>query len=345
MEINSIFEGDILEGLSQLEGNSIDCCVTSPPYWNLRDYKMENQLGMEKTPEEYISKMVTVFHEVKRVLRDIGTLWLNVGDSYAAQGKNRTEAQAIAKSTLRGSTDSQLASLKQASKIVSGLKPKDLIGIPWMLAFALRADGWYLRSDIIWNKPNCMPESVTDRPTKSHEYIFLLSKSEQYWYDHQAIKTRVKESSLLRLDQNVNNQSPAKSNGNMKAVMGGQANIREFRDKQRGHSKRHQGFNERWDQMTTSEQASMGANKRSVWTIAPAQFKGAHFATFPPELIVDCIKAGCPSGGLVLDPFMGSGTTAIVARKLNRNYLGIELNPQYVAMANHRIQSELGLFI
>lgn len=344
MEPNTIFTGDVIAGLKLIEDKTVNCVVTSPPYWNLRDYGMSGQLGMEKTPEEYVAKIVLIFREVRRVLCDDGTLWLNIGDSYNGSGIKTHQTENSPKQK------TSLGALTQNGSHVSGLKPKDLIGIPWMVAFALRADGWYLRSDIIWSKPNCMPEPVTDRPTKSHEYIFLLSKSEKYYYDFEAIKTFSKESSVQRLSQDVLAQNrsarvPGKTNGNMKAVGGGQQNIRKARDKQRGHSRRHNGFNDRWDQMTTDEQMSMGANKRSVWIISPAQFTEAHFATFPEEIPAICIKAGCPIDGLVLDPFIGAGTTAVVARKLNRNYLGIELNPKYVTIAQNRLYKELGMFL
>lgn len=219
------------------------------------------------------------------------------------------------------------------------LKPKDLIGIPWMLAFALRADGWYLRSDIIWHKPNPMPESVTDRPTKAHEYIFLLSKSARYYYDYEAIREPATESSLARWAQDVDAQIGSeranggeKSNGTMKAVVGPRRS-----DKQRGHSRRHAGFNDRWDGMTKDEQAAMGRNKRSVWTVAPAQYRAAHFATFPEDLIRPCIMAGSPAGGAVLEPFAGSGTTLKVARDLGRAATGIELNPTYCGLVAQRL--------
>lgn len=327
--INKITQGNVLNGFPEIPDKFVNCCITSPPYWGLRDYGVEGQMGLEPTPEEYIANMVKVFREVKRVLKDDGTLWLNVGDSYAAPGKNRTEEQSTRNSTMQGGLAGQSTILKQQSKIVGDLKPKDLVGIPWMLAFALRADGWYLRQDIIWSKPNPMPESVTDRCTKSHEYIFMLSKSQRYYYDHEAIKTPPKESSIQRWSQDIDGQNgsdrvPGKT--------------------KRGHSRRHAGFNDRWDKMTLSEQQSMGANKRSVWTVATKPFSEAHFATFPPELIVDCIKAGCPENGIVFDPFMGAGTTALVARKLNRNYIGRELNPEYIKISDRRMEKELGMF-
>lgn len=323
MILNKIYQHDALQPWP-VEDKSVNCIVTSPPYWGLRDYGVEGQLGLEKTPEEFIAKMVSVFHEAKRVLRDDGTLWLNIGDSYAGGGKGGGS---------EGSKQrTNVGSLKSPSKIPIGFKPKDLIGIPWLLAFSLRTDGWYLRQDIIWSKPNPMPESTMDRCTRAHEFIFMFSKNRKYYYDYQSIKTPAVEHAL-----NPSHWSDATKEHSLLRQRG-------KIDKQRGHPCRHAGFNERWDKMTVAEQQSLGANKRSVWTVPPASYEGAHFATFPPELIVDCIKAGCPRGGIVLDPFMGAGTTALVTRKLDRNFIGLELNPAYIAMAEARLQKELGLF-
>lgn len=334
---------DCLAGLRTLPDQSVNCCVTSPPYYGLRDYGVAGQMGLEDTPEEYVARMVDVFEEVRRVLKDDGTLWVNIGDSYAATGKNRTEEQASAKSTLNGSLTTQCQSLKQKSKVTGTLKPKDLIGIPWMLAFALRSVGWYLRQDIIWSKSNPMPESVTDRCTKAHEYLFMLSKESKYYYDAASIKTNTEWSSDNTKmpdgwDTGPGGHGSFHRNGREKGAI-------KKPDKQRGHSRRHNGFNDRWDQMTTKEQMSMGANKRSVWVVPTQPFPEAHFATFPEDLIVPCIKAGCPEGGTVLDPFMGAGTTALVARKLNRNYIGFELNPDYITIAEKRLKKELGMFL
>ena len=301
LELNKIYNMDCLEGLKLLDDNSIDCCVTSPPYWGLRDYGVEGQIGLEKTPEEYVSKMVEVFREVKRVLRKDGTLWLNLGDSYAMKfggGKGRKS----------GTTKATVDEIeKPPREIPPGLKPKDLVGIPWMVAFALRADGWYLRQDIIWHKPNPMPESVTDRCTKSHEYIFLLSKSQHYYYDNEAIKEHSKNAGkTITLGEKSFSKGQAKA-ANIKPSGNGTAdtyNITENR------------------------------NKRSVWTVTTQPFKEAHFAVFPPKLIEPCILAGCPIDGIVLDPFMGSGTTAMVAIQNSRNYIGFELNPEYIKIAD-----------
>ncbi len=315
--MNRIINADVLEGLKQISDGSVNCCVTSPPYWGLRDYGVKGQLGLESTPEEYVSKMTAVFSEVRRVLKDDGTLWLNLGDSYAAQrGGTYQPAETLAggksgktkngDKVNRDRFDGYNPS-RYASRI--GLKHKDLIGIPWRVAFALQADGWYLRQDIIWHKPNPMPESVTDRCTKSHEYVFLMSKSAKYYYDAEAI-------------------------AEVSAGLG-ETSIR-F------------GGNKYGDSDDPKHQTKSGnvytdkgtRNRRSVWSITTQPYKEAHFATFPPNLIKPCILAGCPAGGIVLDPFMGSGTTAIVATNLGRNYIGIEINPEYVAMANARIERE-----
>ncbi len=332
--VNKIIQGDALTVLRDMPDESVNICVTSPPYWGLRDYGVSGQLGLEKTPEEYTAKMVETFREVRRVLRKDGTLWLNLGDSYASQPGQRV--QNGKRDDVAGwKQETNVGSCTIGSRDVSGLKPKDLIGIPWRVAFALQADGWWLRSDIIWHKPNPMPESVTDRPTKSHEYIFMLSKSARYYYDAEAIKEPGTESSITRLSQNVDAQVgsprvPGKTNGNMKAV--GKL------DKQRGHGRRHAGFNDRWDALSREEQCALMRNKRSVWTVATQPFSEAHFATFPEALITPCILAGCPEGGLVLDPFMGAGTTALVSLKLGRKFIGIELSPEYIAMAEKRIE-------
>lgn len=328
---NKIILGNCLDVLKDIPDCSVDMCVTSPPYYALRDYGHIDQIGLEETPEQFIEKLVNVFSEVYRILKPDGTLWVNMGDSYASGSKKRTEEQSCRKSNLIGGKAGQIACKDQKNKITRDLKAKDLIGIPWMLAFSLRKFGWYLRQDIIWSKPNPMPESVTDRCTKSHEYIFMLSKSNKYYYDADAIKTEPKYSGLKGMSE-TGFKDAKTFNG-------------KHSDKQRGHSRRHAGFNERWDNMSQEEQMSLKANKRSVWNVPTYAFSEAHFATFPKELIIDCIKAGCPIGGIVFDPFMGAGTTAVVSRMLNRNYLGIELNEEYLKIANKRLVKELGLFI
>jgi len=257
--------GDALRVLAELPDASVNMCVTSPPYWGLRDYGIEGQIGAEMDVGEYISQLVRVFAQVRRVLADDGTLWLNIGDSYTSGG--RTWRQADKKNPARG--------MEYRPPTPDGLKPKDLIGVPWRLAFALQEEGWYLRSDLIWHKPNGLPESVKDRPTRVHEYIFLLSKNERYFYNYDAVK----------------------------------------------------------------EPAADGSRKgaRSVWSINTEPLKEAHFAAFPTQLVAKCINAGCPADGTVLDPFFGAGTVGVVCQRLDRDFLGIELNPEYVEIANRRL--------
>jgi DNA modification methylase len=352
-DLNRIIHADITKEIP-LPDKSVNCILTSPPYWGLRDYGVEGQLGLEKTPEEYVSEMVKVFRECWRVLKDDGTVWLNLGDSYASSGKNRTEKQATAKSTLNGSTRSQMSILKQQSKITDGLKPKDLVGIPWMVAFALRTDGWYLRQDIIWHKPNPMPESVTDRCTKAHEYIFLLSKSQKYYFDNEAIKEPLADSSISRLNQDIENQHgsdriPGKINGNMKAVFSrrndrsGESNFTRRKHQDSNIGGGGSGFKGHSGNCDLDGNLIGGGmrNKRSVWTVTTQPYKEAHFATFPEKLIEPCILAGSPKGGIVLDPFMGAGTTALVALKYDRNFIGFELNPEYIKIAKKRIDYQL----
>lgn len=299
----SILQGDALDVIRTLPGQSVHCCVTSPPYFGLRDYGVDGQIGLEDTPDAFVARLVEVFREVRRVLRDDGTLWLNLGDSYAANRGRQVP------STKGGPKHGEGQSVGgKGSSVPDGLKQKDLIGIPWRVAFALQADGWYLRQEVIWHKPNPMPESVKDRCVKSHEQIFLLSKSPRYHFDHEAIKEPVAYSTVARLSQATlekqagSSRVPGKTNGNMKAV-----GSKEMR------------------------------NRRSVWTVTTKPFKGAHFATFPPDLIEPCVLAGCPVGGTVLDPFFGAGTTGLVAQKHGRNAIGIELNPEYVALASARL--------
>jgi len=316
------------------QGIKAQTCVTSPPYYGLRNYNHEGQIGLEETPEAYIAAMVEVFRCVKDMLADDGTLWLNLGDSYARQGGTGKKLR-----HWDGRDKDVGKEMTGFSNLASdiGMKPKDLIGIPWMLAFALRADGWYLRQDIIWHKPNPMPESVRDRCTKAHEYIFLLSKSQKYYYDADAVAEPITDSSAIRLLQDVENQEgsdrvPGKKNGNMKAVGrkpftqditgGGSGMV--------GHS----GYKKADGTLVIKPTR----NKRSVWTVTTKPYSGAHFATFPSDLIEPCILAGAPVGGVVLDPFMGSGTTAAVAIKHKRKYLGCELNPEYKPLQDERIK-------
>jgi len=325
-----IYQGDCLDILPTLEAKSIQCCVTSPPYYGLRDYGCDGQLGLEPTPDAYVAKLVAVFREVKRVLRDDGVLWLNLGDSYANNKDGNTQGSSTSglHYTNPNKDLEQFRNEQQFKKRVPlGLKPKDLIGIPWRVAFALQADGWYLRQDIIWAKPNPMPESVKDRCTKSHEYIFLLTKSARYYYDNEAIRERQAKSSAERALYGWNGRNDDGSNG---ARTG--AGIRKM--KESGMSMGEAGLIP-LDGMR---------NKRSVWSITTKPYKEAHFATFPEEIPRTCILAGSKKGDTILDPFSGAGTTGVVAKKLGRKYIGIELNPQYTKLAEDRIWNVQPLF-
>lgn len=307
-----ILKGDCREVLKTLPDESVHCVVTSPPYWGLRDYGVDGQLGLEASPQAFVDAMRGVFAEVHRVLRDDGTLWLNLGDSYAGSGKGGNP-EGSPWAGFVGNKDREKSA--QASKpiVPAGLKPKDLVGIPWRVAFALQADGWYLRQDIIWAKPNPMPESVRDRCTKSHEYLFLLAKSERYWFDAEAIAEDF-------------SSAPGP-----------------LRDK------RNEGYGAAF--LTTLGEGLRSGyengkrNKRSVWTVTTQPFADAHFATFPPALIEPCILAGCPEGGTVLDPFFGAGTTGLVADRHKRSCIGIELNQDYAQMAERRIRNDAPLFV
>jgi DNA modification methylase len=302
---NKILVGDALEQLRTLPDGCAHCCVTSPPYWGLRDYGEPGQIGLEETPQEYIDRLVEIFGEVWRVLRDDGTLWLNLGDSYAG---NATGSR---KETDKSSTNRGCA-FDRPDKLPPGLKPKDLVGIPWRVAFALQADGWYLRSDIVWNKPNPMPESVTDRPTKAHEYIFLLSKIPRYYYDADAVREAYNPETLGRYSYDFQGTAPTCRQGDGDISR----RLREYGPREPNPS---------------------GRNRRTVWTVATEPYPDAHFAVYPTALIKPCILAGCPAGGVVLDPFIGSGTTGLVAVECGRDYLGIELSEKYAEMARRRI--------
>ena len=348
--------GDAREILATLPSESVHTCVTSPPYWGLRDYGVDGQIGLERTPQEYVSNLVLVFREVRRVLKVDGTLWLNLGDCYATgagkvgdcpgggeQGARWKGEATRVRDTKRGYRADRLANgrgdspgifrkktradrdrnhcgkntsivgmgpMTQPNRMpIEGLKPKDLVGIPWRVAFALQQDGWYLRSDIIWSKPNPMPESVSDRPTKSHEYIFLLSKSERYYYQSAAIAEESTSDHSSGVTKRANN-------------------LQQWRS----------GFSTRvpWDRRPLR-------NRRTVWTVATQPLAEAHFATFPPKLIKPCILAGCPPGGTVLDPFFGAGTTGLVAAENGCSCIGIEINPEYIEIARRRLsQGVLG---
>ena len=299
--MNKIEFGNCLEIMQKWidEGVKVNTCVTSPPYYGLRDYGVDGQLGLEETPKQYIDNMVRVFRLVRELLTDDGTLWVNIGDSYSSGGRTSTTNQ-----SLRGDAEYGVT----RPPVVEGIKQKDLIGIPWMLAFALREDGWYLRQDIIWHKPNPMPESVRDRCTKSHEYIFLLSKSPKYYFDNEAIKEPcVHAGKIVKYNQS------------------------KYVDK---NGKKIKGYE---THVTKDTLIKDTRNKRDVWSVNVKPYKGAHFATYPVDLIEPCIKAGCPDGGIVLDPFMGSGTTAQVAIANNKQYLGCELNTEYKFLQDQRI--------
>ena len=332
---------DVMEGLRQLPDESVHCCVTSPPYWRQRDYGKDGQIGLEQTPEDYIERLVPVFREVRRVLRSDGSLWCNIGDKWASGG-NGGGGSFMAD---RGEAWAHARDAKGWRSPPAGYKDKDLVGVPWMLAFAMRADGWYLRQCNIWAKPNCMPESVRDRSTVAHEYVFHLTKNNDYFYDCDAARTPPAPATETRLAQDLESQEGsqranggAKTNGPMKAV--GRRS-----DKQRGHSRNHAGFNDRWDAMERAGQVANGANLRSVWWISPASYEDGHFAVMPDKLAEICITAGCPKGGTVLDPFGGAGTTGLVADRLQRNAVLIELNDQYAAMSEKRINGDRGALL
>ena len=381
IELNKVYNGDALEVLKTFPNDSINCCVTSPPYFGLRDYgtaqwdggdtecdhvvaeirtglglenspasvkggghkakdidkllakrichkcgatRIDRQVGLEETPEEYIERLVGIFREVRRVLRDDGTLWLNIGDSYAGSGKGAANYPENAKKYKQGTNKGMLGAVETLNIKTPNCKPKDLIGIPWMLAFALRNDGWWLRQDIIWHKPNSMPESVRDRCTKSHEYIFLLSKSPKYYYNNEAIKEPVAEATMGRMKRGVSD-----SHKNINGAPG-----------QTPHSMNKPRLNTKNAQTDVDiDKKYEKRNKRNVWTVSVKPFKDSHFAVFPPDLIEPCILAGCPENGLVLDPFFGSGTVGVVSKKHNRNYIGIDLNIKYCDMAAARIEA------
>lgn len=326
---NQIYQGDVLQAMKEWPDEFVQTVVTSPPYWGLLDYGIAGQIGLESTISEYLEKMVGVFREVRRVLRSDGTLWLNIGDTYNSGPPGRRNCERWPK---QSRNDHQPIRKRDDS-----LKLKDLCLIPARLAIALQADGWYLRSDIIWAKPNPMPESVTDRPTKAHEYIFLMSKSERYFYDADSIRTPGKDpdDDLRRLGkQHAGNKSvpDEKRQGLRVRSPAG------WDTKNGAHGSVHsQGC----EQETTYREVRPGANARTVWWVTTQAFPDAHFATFPEKLIEPCILAGARAGEIVLDPFMGAGTTALVAARLNRKFIGIELNPKYIEIAQRRIKTEV----
>lgn len=328
-----IITGDALVNLRDLPDESVQCCVTSPPYWGLRDYGHEGQLGQEKTLDEFISNLVNIFREVRRVLKPDGILWLNLGDSYAgswgnqSRPENRGKQRAITKEQFQNFEPYGDLSKKKKTGSMSrtpGLKPKDLCGVPWRVAFALQADGWWLRQDIIWSKPNGMPESVQDRCTKNHEYIFLLAKSKKYYFDYESIQEPAKRADELRF-----------------ADKGGRIHTGVSYDGRGKSTRRFNGSNRVGDSNTKHGddiETKVMARKRSVWTVTTKPFKGAHFATFPKDLILPCILSGSRVGDTVIDPFAGAGTTGLVCWEQGREFVGIEINPEYAEMARKRIE-------
>ena len=319
----SIIPGDCIEGMKSIPDGSVQCCVTSPPYWGLRDYGHEGQLGLEQTPQSYVDNMVAVFREVRRILREDGTCWLNLGDSYAASAKGqsgKTNSTLNAKRDTNGDlavdrkSQPWMDEARRFDLLKCNIKPKDLVGIPWRVAFALQADGWWLRQDIIWHKPNPMPESVTDRCTKAHEYVFLLTKSARYYYDADAIKEQAVAPDSVHVHKQGNKMSNVSNN----------------------------------PLYATKPQRTMGGydtrNKRSVWSITTKPYSGAHFAVMPEALVEPCIMAGSKDGDTIFDPFTGSGTVGAVALRLGRKFIGTELNPDYIKIAHNRISQHINLF-
>ena len=315
IELDIIHTGDCLEILKTLPDDSVHCCVTSPPYYALRDYGMEAQIGRETTPREYISRLTEVFTEVRRVLRPDGTLWLNISDTYAGKGN---QGDFIDPKNPYGRNGQAVA----LNNKVEGCKPKDMIGIPWMLAFALRDTGWYLRNDIIWMKDNPMPESVKDRLSRCYEHIFLFSKSKKYFFDYKAISEPIAPATAERLKRGMKG-----GNKYGKPVPGQPQPQSINRPREHGEIK--------------DSDINPLRNKRDVWKINTVPFKGGHYAAYPPKLVETCLLAGCPEGGIVLDPFMGSGTTGMVASQMGRHFVGIELNPEYTELAYKRIGGEI----
>lgn len=314
----TIYVGDVITGIKNIEDRSVQCCITSPPYWGLRDYGHDDQIGLESTPEQYVNNMVAVFREVWRVLADDGVLWLNLGDSYAGNNSRSSNNGRAGYGTEREGV---------FTKSGNGLKSKDLVGIPWRVAFALQQDGWYLRQDIIWHKPNPLPESVTDRCTKAHEYVFLFSKNARYYFDHYAIQ---EPSVSFNSKRSVHNNTS--TSDRPKNIVGNMS--------ERGVTRTTEGLSLK----STIEKTKKTRNKRDVWTIPIKPFKGAHFAVMPEALVIPCLLAGSKTGDLIFDPFTGSGTVGAVAIQHQRDFVGTELNPDYAAIAEQRIQQANMLF-
>jgi DNA modification methylase len=330
-------QGNCIDKIKELDDNSIDCVVSSPPYFGLRDYGVDGQFGLEKTYQDYLTNTVKVFETFKPKLKDTATIWWNVGDSYSSGKRTTTKNQ-----SLRGNKDYGVT----RTPVQQGIKEKDLLMIPNRVAIKLQDAGWYIRSEIIWHKPNPMPESVRDRPTSCHEKIWLITKNKKYYYDADAIKEPITDTTAIRLLQkNIDNQKGSsranggmKSNGNMKAM--GRKNFNKNMGGSGTSFVNHSGYKK----ADGTYMINPTRNKRNVWSVTTKPFKGSHFATFPKDLIEPCIKAGCPENGIVLDPFGGAGTTGIVSALNNRNAILIELNPEYIKIAEDRINKEFGFF-
>ncbi len=332
----TIHQGDCLDILPELEAGSVQTCVTSPPYWGLRDYDVDGQMGLENTPDEYVNQLVEVFREVRRVLRRDATVWLNLGDTYMGgrSGGAGEKSRLTSDRNHKAARKAWEARGGNSKRVAAGLKPKDLVGIPWRVALALQQDGWWLRSEIIWHKPSPMPESVQDRPTRAHEHIFLLSKSQKYYYDADAIKEPVTGNAHARGDGD-----------NPKAMMAGPKDQERERNGEKTSIRFGRGAGWRNKQNPSFSSVVSGLvddrNRRTVWNVAQEPFAGAHFATFPRKLIEPCILAGTPAGGVVLDPFGGSGTTALVAKEHGRRAILCELNPDYIDLAADRLSQDV----
>jgi DNA modification methylase len=336
-----LLHGDALATIETLPANSVQSIVTSPPYWMLRDYGFAGQSGLEPTFTQYVDNLVVVFRAARRVLRRDGTLWLNLGDSYNAYSGNRGKSNGI--NNNNNNNNNVIPAIAGGHGLIAPtLKAKDLIGIPWRVALALQADGWYLRSEIIWAKPNGMPSPVSDRPTTSHEHVFLLSQAQRYYYDADAIREPVTASMVeqMAVGYEGEGQKPYEEHGvqnpsSVKArIIKGK---RDRLEKQRGHGRQHAGFNDRWAARTKDEQMACGANARSVWRIAPEQSKLEHYAVMPRALARRCVLAGCPAGGVVMDPYAGMATTGVVALEEGRSFIGIEASPEYHPVARERL--------
>lgn len=331
----TIYQGDAIEVLRELPVESVQCCITSPPYWGLRDYGVAGQIGLEIDYRDYITNIAAVFVEVWRVLRDDGTLWLNMGDSYNnREGQRRHDGERMDVVGWKQATN--IGACSVGSRHSPDLKVKDLMGMPWRVAFALQAAGWYLRSEIIWHKPNVMPESALDRPTKAHEQIFLMAKSERYFYDGEAIKEPASEDTHSRYSRAHNGYAPpGQKPHNGKAAIGRAPGVNPKAAMNMYGSKQNGSFSANCGGIVEMR------SKRSVWTVPASGFPDAHFATFPRDLILPAVLAGCPAGGVILDPFSGAGTTALVAKENGRRAIGIELKPEYCDITARRLSQEV----